>query len=52
MSDGKRQDMKARTKTYALRVVRLYVALSKRTEAQVLGKRLLRSGHVSGRTLS
>ena len=44
MSDGKRQDMKGRTKAYALRIVRLYVALPKRTEAQVLGKQLLRSG--------
>jgi four helix bundle protein len=44
MIDGKRQDMKARTKTYALRIVRLYIALPKRTEAQVLGKQLLRSG--------
>ena len=44
MSDGKRQDMKARTKQYVLRVIRLYVALPKKTEAQVLGKQLLRSG--------
>ena len=44
MSDGKRQDMKGRTKAYALRIIRLYVALPKKTEAQVLGKQLLRSG--------
>ncbi len=44
MSERQRQDLKARTKAYALRVVRLYVALPKRTEAQVLGKQLLRSG--------
>lgn len=44
MSDGKRQDMKGRTKQYALRIIRLYVALPKKTEAQVLGKQLLRSG--------
>ena len=37
-------DLKARTKGYALRIVRLYVALPKKTEAQVLGKQLLRSG--------
>src|SRR5436309_14239397 len=36
--------LKQRTKSFALRVVRLYVALPKRTEAQVLGKQLLRSG--------
>lgn len=33
-----------RTKAFALRVIRLYVALPKTTEAQVLGKQLLRSG--------
>jgi four helix bundle protein len=37
-------DLKARTKTFALRIVRLYVALPKTTEAQVLGKQLLRCG--------
>jgi|SRR5437667_4158742 len=41
---SERQDLKARTKAYALRIVRLYVGLPKRTEAQVLGKQLLRSG--------
>jgi four helix bundle protein len=41
---SERQDLKVRTKQYALRIVRLYVALPKRTEAQVLGKQLLRSG--------
>ncbi len=45
MSDGKnRQDLKARTKKFALAIVRLYVHLPKTTEAQVLGKQLLRSG--------
>ena len=39
-----RQDLRARTKQYALRIVRLYIALPKKTEAQVLGKQLLRSG--------
>jgi four helix bundle protein len=33
-----------RTKTYALRIIRLYVALPKTIEAQVLGKQVLRSG--------
>src|SRR5438876_8231866 len=41
---SERQDLKARTKAYALRIVRLYVGLPKRTEAQVLGKQILRSG--------
>jgi four helix bundle protein len=32
------------TKEFALRVVRMFVALPKTTEAQILGKQLLRSG--------
>jgi four helix bundle protein len=39
-----RQDLFARTKTFALRVIKLYVALPKSTEAQILGKQVLRSG--------
>lgn len=39
-----RQDLFERTKSYALRIVRLYCALPKSTEAQVLGKQVLRSG--------
>jgi four helix bundle protein len=39
-----KQDLKARTKDYALRIIKLYAALPKSTEAQVLGKRILRSG--------
>ena len=38
------QDLRVRTKQYALRIVRLYTALPKSTEAQVLGKQVLRSG--------
>lgn len=37
-------DLKIRTKNYALRIIRLYCALPKTTEAQVLGKQVLRSG--------
>ena len=37
-------DLRQRTKAFALRVIRLYVSLPKRTEAQVIGKQLLRSG--------
>lgn len=33
-----------RTKRFALRVIRLYPALPKTTESQVMGKQLLRSG--------
>jgi four helix bundle protein len=38
------QELKRRTKAFALRVVRLFGALPNRTEAQVIGKQLLRSG--------
>lgn len=38
------QDLRVRTRDFALAVVRLYVSLSKTAEAQVLGKQLLRSG--------
>jgi four helix bundle protein len=41
-------DLRSRTRAYALRIVRLYVALPKPTEAQVLGKQLLRCGTSAG----
>ncbi len=37
-------DLKTRTKAFALRVIRIYSVLPKTTEAQVIGKQLLRSG--------
>lgn len=37
-------DLKERTKEFAIRVIRLYGELPKVTECQVLGKQLLRSG--------
>lgn len=37
-------DLRQRTKQFALRIIRLYSALPKTTEAQVIGKQLLRSG--------
>ena len=37
-------DLRVRTKEFALRIIRLFVALPKSTEAQVLGKQILRSG--------
>jgi len=36
-------DLRKRTKDFALRIVRMFSALPKTTEAQVLGKQLLRS---------
>lgn len=38
------RDLKERTRDFALRIVRLYGALPKRVESQVIGKQLLRSG--------
>lgn len=37
-------DLRNRTKTFALRIIRLYSVLPKTTEAQNLGKQMLRSG--------
>lgn len=41
---GNPEDLKTRTKRFALEIIRLYTTLPKSTEAQVLGKQLLRSG--------
>jgi four helix bundle protein len=40
----RQQNLLERTKAFAVRVIRLYTALPKRAEAQVIGKQLLRSG--------
>src|SRR3954467_11539826 len=39
-----RADLRVRTKQFALRVIRLFCALPKRIEVEVLGKQVLRSG--------
>jgi four helix bundle protein len=39
-----RIDLRDRTKAFALRVIKLYTALPRRIEAQVIGKQVLRSG--------
>ena len=41
-------DLKDRTGDYALRIIRLYTALPKRSESQVIGKQVLRSGTAAG----
>ena len=41
---GERWDLKERTKSFASRIIKMYCALPKTTEAQVLGKQALRSG--------
>ena len=38
------RDLRERTTEFALRIVRMYAALANTTEAQVLGKQVLRSG--------
>jgi len=37
-------DLKLRTKNFAIRIIRLYAALPKTTESQVIGKQVLRYG--------
>ena len=44
MKEEGRQDLRNRTKAFALRVIKLYTTLPKSPEAQVLGKQILRSG--------
>src|SRR5712664_316525 len=44
MKSDNRQDLRKRTREFALRIIKLYSALPKTTEAQTLGKQLLRSG--------
>jgi four helix bundle protein len=39
-----RNDLRQRTKDFGLHILRLFAVLPKSTEAQVLGKQLLRSG--------
>src|SRR5437667_6588764 len=42
--DQPKIDLRERTKSFALSVVRMFSALPKTTEAQVLGRQVLRSG--------
>ena len=44
MTKGRGSDLASRTKRFALEVIRLYSRLSKQTEAQVIGRQMLRSG--------
>ena len=44
MTEKKGTDLRDRTKSFAVRIVRLYGALPKSTTSQVIGKQLLRSG--------
>ena len=42
--DYDKSDLKKRTKEFALEVIRLYSSLPKTTEAQIIGKQVIRSG--------
>jgi four helix bundle protein len=44
MEHSKQEELRNRTKRFALRIIRLFRHLPRSTEAQVLGKQLLRSG--------
>jgi len=44
MKDEKPEELRVRTKAFALRIIRLYSALPKQPVAAVLGRQLLRSG--------
>ncbi len=47
-NSGKAGDLSKRTRIFALQIIRLYSSLSKSTEAQVIGRQLLRSGTSAG----
>ncbi|MEX2579306.1 MAG: four helix bundle protein [Verrucomicrobiales bacterium] len=44
MNDEDPPELRGRLRAYALRIVKMYCALPKTTEAQVMGKQALRSG--------
>lgn len=44
LPSGDDRDLCLRTRKYAVRIIRLYALLPRSTEAQVIGKQLLRSG--------
>ena len=44
MMNAETKDLKERTEEFALRVIRMFGALPKTSEAQILGKQVLRSG--------
>ncbi len=52
MKDGddarRDRDLGARTKAFALRIIRLYASLPKSPEAQVIGRQVLKSGTSPG----
>jgi hypothetical protein len=51
MNDIERHDLRTRTKLFALRIIKLYASLPRSTEAQILGRQLVRSGTLGWRSL-
>ena len=43
-TSSEKPDLKVRTREFALRIIRLYTALPKTAEGQILGRQVLRSG--------
>jgi hypothetical protein len=48
---SQQEDLRDRTKKFAVRIVRVYRALPFKNDAQVLGKQLMRSGTSGGSKL-
>jgi len=48
LNSNKPADLRERTKGFALRIIRMYTSLPKTTEAQIIGKQVLRSGTAVG----
>jgi len=46
--NGQKEDLKQRTKKFALSVIKLYGRLPKCYEAQIIGKQILRAGTSDG----
>jgi four helix bundle protein len=44
VSEKSAHDLRKRTKAFALQILRLYASLPRKTEAQIVGKQVLRSG--------
>jgi four helix bundle protein len=44
MTEQSSNDLRVRTKSFALRIVRMFSALPRTTQSQVLGRQVLRSG--------
>ena len=42
--ESKQEELRARTKRFALRIIKLFQSLPRSPDAQILGKQLLRSG--------